>query len=111
MSATIELAPVEYTSTPSGVMHLVSANPEDYMTLCGVIIRETWTISDEVLKESPAICLPCHAELRQRKTNVSLGNYVSTEGVDRCPCGSKHWLQDHCADCGAEWTPETRDNS
>lgn len=104
----IELAPCEYSLSPAGVQHLVSQNPEDYMTLCGVIIQKTWTISDETLSGVAATCLPCRLELNSRRANVQLGNYMATEGCDRCKCDSQHWANDHCMDCGAEWTPEAR---
>lgn len=27
------------------------------------------------------------------------GNTIAREGVDRCWCGSKYWLDDRCIDC------------
>lgn len=108
---TIELAPVEYTRSPEGILHLVSY-PDDFVTLCGVVIRNVkgkqWTIGDETLSGVAATCLPCRAELSRRRVDAVRGNSWAQEGVDRCECGSKYWENDHCHSCGAEWTPEAR---
>jgi hypothetical protein len=117
MPSTLELAPVDYTLSPEGVVHLISQNPEDYQTLCGIITRNPgkgvtrrlWTMIDETLSGEEATCLPCRAEWRARKVNVRLQNLYAEEGVDRCQCGSKYWEHDHCVSCGAEWTPELRE--
>lgn len=70
MSA-VELAPVEYTRSPEGILHLVSY-PDDFVTLCGVIIRSAkgkqWTIGDETLSDVAAVCLSCRIELIRRQT-------------------------------------------
>lgn len=72
MSA-IELAPMEYTRSPEGVLHLLSY-PDDFVTLCGVIIRSAkgrqWTIGDDTLSGVAATCLPCRSELAQRRAGV-----------------------------------------
>lgn len=108
--STIELAPCEYTVSPLGVLHLVSQNPEDYQTLCGVIVKN-WFSAPTPPEGAAAVCFACRLELKQRQRNVQLGNYMAIEGVDRCECGSKHWLNDACTDCHAEWEPEARERS
>lgn len=37
------------------------------------------------------------------------GNKIAREGVDRCACGSKYWMDDRCIDCDAPVTEAARD--
>ena len=109
---TIELAPCDYTQSPEGILHLISQNPEEHATVCGVIVTGKnagkWRVGTDATSAFAATCLPCRIELAQRQAGVRLGNYMALEGVDSCQCGGKHWSGDRCINCGAEWSSEAR---
>lgn len=101
------LEPVDYTLSPSGVMHLKSQHPAVFDTLCGLSTTgRGWKMQDETMQGTCATCLPCRSARAQTARNINLGNYEANEGLDYCTnCGCKYWENDTCVDCGAAWTP------
>jgi hypothetical protein len=94
----IELAPCNHTLSPLGVQHLISQNPEEYQTLCGTIVGESWMYVGEV----NAVCFACHLELKRREEYVETGDYYSTTG-EECPdCGETDRIAEgtECPNCG-----------